>query len=127
MKDRPFNPADWYWFVGGDETRAYASARRVYVDVGDAGFRTWSSAALPSRIASEAELRDVLAAYGLTFADDQPPAAPRDLAAELDQLKADLARAKAAEAVLIEKSVVTKGEIDAKVPEVGEITVDAKK
>lgn len=52
---------------------------------------------------------------------DPPP--PRDLAAEIDTLKADLARAKAAEAVLIEKAVVTKGEIDAKVTEVSEIPV----
>jgi len=46
-----------------------------------------------------------------------PPATPpRDLAAELDAIKADVARAAAAEAVLIEKGAVTAAEIDAKVP-----------
>lgn len=62
----------------------------------------------------------------LTFLSRQSPA-PRDLAAEIDTLKTELRRARAAEAILIEKAVVTKSEIDAKVPEVGEIAVDAKK
>lgn len=54
---------------------------------------------------------------------DRPPPAPRDLAAEIDAIKGEIARARAAEAVLIEKAVVTKGEIDAKVTarEAGEI------
>lgn len=51
---------------------------------------------------------------------------PRDLAAEIDTLKAELRRTKAAEAVLIEKAVVTKGEIDAKVPEIDVIAIEAK-
>lgn len=52
-----------------------------------------------------------------------PVVTPRDLAAELDAIKADVARTKAAEAVLIEKGTVTAAEIDAKVParEVGAI------
>lgn len=113
MKDRPFNPADWYWFVGGDETRVYASARRVYVDVSDAGFRIWSSTALPSRIASEAELRDVLAAYGRTLLLNDPPLpAPRNLLVEIDELKAKLDRAIAVETVLISKGTITKQDID---------------
>lgn len=51
---------------------------------------------------------------------------PRDFAAEIDGLKAKLARAEAAEAVLVEKGAVTKGEIDAKLPVrgEGEIPVD---
>lgn len=61
----------------------------------------------------------------LAFLARQSPA-PRDLAAEIDALKAEVARAKAAEAVLIEKSIVSKGEIDAKVPDVGIIAVDVK-
>lgn len=52
-----------------------------------------------------------------------PPPPPRDLAAEIDTLKAELRRTKAAEAVLIEKGTITAAEIDAKVParEVGAI------
>lgn len=113
---KPFDPADWYWFVAGDETRAYASARKAFVDVGDAAFRAWSTAALPSRIASEAELRDVLAAYGRTLLPgDPPPPAPRDLAAELDALKANVARAKAIEDAAVKKGVLTRAEVDAEV------------
>lgn len=54
-----------------------------------------------------------------------PPAAPRDLAAELDAIKADVARTKAAEAVLIEKGAVTAAEIDAKVPKTAEPIAEA--
>lgn len=114
---KPFDPADWYWFVGGDETRAYASGRQAFVSRDDAGFRAWSADAVPSRIASEAELRDVLAGYGRTLLPGDPlPPAPRDFAAEIDDLKAKLARAEAAEAVLAEKNIITKGEIEAKLP-----------
>lgn len=33
---RIYDINDWYWTVGGDETRAYASARRDYVPADDA-------------------------------------------------------------------------------------------
>lgn len=46
----------------------------------------------------------------------RPAPEPRNLAAEIDALAAKLARAEAAEAALIEKAIVTKGEIDAKLP-----------
>lgn len=119
MSNRPFDPADWYWFVGGDGARVYASARRAYVGTDDPAFRAWSADALPSRIVSEAELRDVLAAYGRALLPgDPPPPPPRDIAAELDALKTDARRAKAAEEVLISKAVVTRKEIDDKVPDV---------
>ena len=54
---------------------------------------------------------------------NRPQPEPRNLAAEVDALKAQIARTEAAEAVLIEKAIVTKGEIDAKVParEVGDV------
>lgn len=81
--------------------------------------------AVPQKGYAEEEIADDDPAV-LAFLSRQSPA-PRDLAAEIDTLKSELRRARAAEAVLIEKSVVTKGEIDAKVPEVGEIAVDAKK
>ena len=61
------------------------------------------------------EAIDDRAAEAVAFRDRAEPA-PRDLAAEVDALKAKLARAEAAEAVLIEKGTVTKGEIDAKLP-----------
>ena len=77
--------------------------------------------ARPQRGYAEEELADSDPAV-LAF-QARPAPAPRDLAAEIDALKADVARTKAAEAVLIEKGTVTAAEIDAKVParEVGAI------
>lgn len=53
-----YTPADWYWIIGGDESRYWSSAAGAYIDElpEDAGV---------TRIASEAELNDVLAVYGL--------------------------------------------------------------
>lgn len=53
-----FNPHNWFWIIGGDESRFWSSAAGAYVEVlpEDAGV---------TRIASEAELNDVLAVYGL--------------------------------------------------------------
>ena len=51
---------DWYWFVGGDDTQAYSSARNVYVDAAtDAAYLQWKEQANPSGavpIESEVEL-----------------------------------------------------------------------
>lgn len=59
-----FTPADWYWIVGGDESRYWSSAASAYV--------TYRPADAPTtRIANEAELADVLGHYGL--AGPQPP------------------------------------------------------
>jgi hypothetical protein len=54
---------DWYWIVGGDETRVYASARQAFVPAGDAVYSAWlDDGHLPTRIASMADLEDVLRA-----------------------------------------------------------------
>lgn len=66
MIETPYMPRNWYWIVGGDETRAWSSAAAIaagnfaagYVDLPDEGF----TVAAPdgySRISSEAELRDL--------------------------------------------------------------------
>lgn len=64
MAFEDFNPADWYWIVAGDTSRAWSSAQGRYVT------------AIPfdraTRIVSEAELCDVLRGYGL------PGPAPTD-------------------------------------------------
>ncbi len=52
-----YTPADWFWIVGGDESRAWSSAASAYVT-------TWDQTR-QSRIASEQELSDVLRQYGL--------------------------------------------------------------
>jgi hypothetical protein len=66
MSEPIFTPADWYWFVAGDEARAYSSNTGEYVQVSDAAFQAWREAGnAPTRIASEAELGEVLAQYSL--------------------------------------------------------------
>jgi hypothetical protein len=49
-------PIDWFWIVGGDASRAWSSLAGAYVSQYPDG---------ASRIASEAELADVLQGYGL--------------------------------------------------------------
>lgn len=53
-----YTPHDWHWIVGGDESRFWSSAAGAYVEQLPQG-------AGCTRILSEAELDDVLAAYGL--------------------------------------------------------------
>jgi ABC-type glycerol-3-phosphate transport system substrate-binding protein len=52
-----YTPHDWHWIVGGDESRAWSSAAGAYVVDFDEHRLT--------RIDSEENLTDVLAAYGL--------------------------------------------------------------
>jgi hypothetical protein len=53
-----YSPLDWFWIVGGDQSRAWSSASSAYVTEWDADRVT--------RITSEAELRDVLRPYGVS-------------------------------------------------------------
>jgi len=52
-----YDPLNWFWIVGGDESRAWSSKAAAYVTVFPSDTLT--------RIASEQELDDVLAVYGL--------------------------------------------------------------
>lgn len=54
-----YDVKNWFWIVGGDESRAWSSAVGGYV----AGYPTDRL----TRIASEAELNDVLRRYGLAL------------------------------------------------------------
>lgn len=59
-------PMDWYWAVNGSATQVYSSAAGDYVPVGNATYKTWLAAGnQPTRIASEAELGEVLAPYNI--------------------------------------------------------------
>jgi hypothetical protein len=61
---KPYDPSNWYWIVNGDETRVYSSASGDYVQPDDASYVAWSGdGSLPTRIANEAELGEVLAEY----------------------------------------------------------------
>ena len=37
----PYNPVDWYWFVGGNPTQVWSSKRFSYVPVSDQEYATW--------------------------------------------------------------------------------------
>lgn len=57
----PFDLANWYWFVGGDETRVYSSAKNDYVPVDDATYKAWvESGGLATRTGQEGELGETL-------------------------------------------------------------------
>lgn len=59
---KPYNPSNWYWTVAGDTTRAFSSASGGYVPANNPTFVEWGSdGTLPTNIASEAELGEVLA------------------------------------------------------------------
>lgn len=61
---KPYDPKNWFWYVGGDRTRAYSSATGDYVQSGDATFQAWlSDGTLPTVIDTEANLGAVLAPY----------------------------------------------------------------
>ncbi len=56
-----YDPTDWYWIVGGDGTKVFASKTGDYLPVSDASFVAWTlSGNAPTRIASADELAEVL-------------------------------------------------------------------
>jgi len=67
---KTYNPANWYWIVAGDESRAFSSAVGNYVPAGDATFAAWKAdGTVPTRILNEAELGEVLADVRIRPAD----------------------------------------------------------
>jgi hypothetical protein len=61
-----YNPRNWYWLVGADADRVYSSAIGNFVPIANADYTAWLSAGnLATRIGSEADLGEVLAAYQL--------------------------------------------------------------
>lgn len=57
-----FNPANWYWFVGGNETQAFSSASGTFVPASDSTFQSWLAAGNTiSRIDTVINLAGVLA------------------------------------------------------------------
>jgi hypothetical protein len=60
---KPYNPAAWYWSVNG---QIFSSAAGNFVPVDDAAFLEWKAdGTLPTNIASEAELGEVLAPHNI--------------------------------------------------------------
>jgi hypothetical protein len=65
-----WNGRDWYWRVGEEKGRVYASARATYVPVTDAAYQAWVTAYSLDRttpIEDEEKLKNVLAPWGVRF------------------------------------------------------------
>lgn len=61
---KSYSPNNWYWIVNNDETKVYSSLIGDYVLVDDSSYVEWlADGTLPTRIASETELGEVLAEY----------------------------------------------------------------
>jgi hypothetical protein len=59
---KEYRPSKWYWIVAGDEAQVFSSAIGNYVPATDATYLAWAAdGTKPTRIASEAELGEVLA------------------------------------------------------------------
>lgn len=77
-----YTPADWYWIVNGDTTRAYSSAAGDFVPSGNAAFLAWrADGTEPTRIDSLASLGQVLAEHQLRPTQPQALDAYNDLLA----------------------------------------------
>lgn len=75
---KPYDPRNWYWIVNGNETRVYSSLSGDYVTTSNPIYMAWlEDGTLPTRIASEAELGEVLSPHRVR------PAAPNVLDAYL--------------------------------------------
>ena len=74
-----YNPRDWYWILGGDESRVWSSRRKAYVPDDDEDYATFLAIGRrPTRIESEAELAAVLNAQ---FPEGSPRPHPANGAA----------------------------------------------
>ncbi|RUP39336.1 MAG: hypothetical protein EKK63_10070 [Acinetobacter sp.] len=71
---KSFEPREWFWIVGGDDTRFWSSAAAAYVE-------ELPDKAGVTRIASEGDLNDVLASLGLRG----PIVTVADIVAERDR------------------------------------------
>lgn len=61
---KSFDAKNWYWFVGGGQTKAYSSLSGNYVPSNDQTFVSWQEdGTLPTNIDTEANLGAVLAPY----------------------------------------------------------------
>ncbi len=83
-----YNARDWYWKVAGSITQVYSSKVGDYVPVNNAIYLAWIALGnSPTKIDTEANLGDVLAAYSLRpvaagvldgYTDSQATALPID-------------------------------------------------
>jgi hypothetical protein len=63
-----YTPNNWYWIVAGSTTQVYSSAAVAYVPVANSTYVAWLAAGnVPTKIAVEQELFDVLSAAGVAL------------------------------------------------------------
>jgi len=63
---KEYNPQNWYWTVGGNQTQVFSSAAGDYVPVANAAYQAWGAdGTVPTRIDTEANLGAVLAQHSL--------------------------------------------------------------
>lgn len=56
-----YDPSDWYWYVAGDQTKAFSSKSGDYVPLSDETFQAWlTSGGVPTNIDTESNLGAVL-------------------------------------------------------------------
>ena len=61
-----YDPENWYWIVGGDETKVFSSKSGNFVAASDAAYLSWRGAGgIPTRILNTAELGEVLAPFNI--------------------------------------------------------------
>jgi len=80
-----YNPALWYWYVGGNKTRAWSSAAAAYVLSSEPGFTRWvADGNAPTEITTDSDLWAVLAAQC-------PAGAPASVPQSVSIMQASLA------------------------------------
>lgn len=55
-----YNPMDWYWIVGGDDTRVFSSKASAYLPATDSTYTAWAAENPTTKILNAQELYDVL-------------------------------------------------------------------
>lgn len=59
-----YNPLNWYWIVGGDETKVFSSKSGSFVQSDNSTYMEWvNEGGTPTHVVSKAELGEVLAPY----------------------------------------------------------------
>lgn len=60
-----YDPRDWYWVVGADDSEVYASARAEFVPVDDPTYLSWLADNAPTPIDTLDNLKNVLTDAGV--------------------------------------------------------------
>ena len=79
------NAEDWYWFIGGNQTQVYSSARQGYFPVSDTIYQSWLSSA-PTHITAELTTEDDLFTL---LAEKAPLLAPASYRVDIEFAKTD--------------------------------------